>query len=755
MSQHTHTRIVLLIAALAAACSNPEMQKRRHLERGNSYAAQKRDEFAVIEYASAVRLDPKFGDARLKLAETYERMGNLRAAFPEFIRAADALPDNRDLQLKVTEILLVAGRFDDAKARVGTLLNRDPKDVDALILHASAIAALKDPQGAIDEIEEALKIQPQDSRALINLGTVRMRTGDAREAEAAFRSAISFDRSSVNAHLAYANFLWSSGRQPEAEQELKQALALKPKDVLANRMLASLYLSTNRAADAEQPLKVVAESSTLPAARFQLAQYYVTVKRVQDATKLLTALSDDPGTFADAEGMLASIEYDAGHHDEAHSRLDKLIARTPKDSRPLVMKARWLATEKKLDDALTKAEAAIAADSQSAPAYYMLGMVRDLRHEAPDAIKAYTEALRLNPRILAAQVELSRLSLATGNRDAALRYAEQAKQTEPTNAAAHIALARSLLAKNDVGRAESEINALLRSLPNVADVHVLNGSLQMQRKNNVAARASFVRALELMPGSLDAIAGLTQLDLQEKKIDSALSRIDAQVAKEPDRAELLALAAQVFMQVQQDDRAERVLRHAVVVDPRFSTAYALLAQLYVKEKKLDAARAEFEGMVKRNPGEVGARTMVGLILETQGKREEAKRWYEATVAEVSNAPIVANNLAFIYAEEGTNLDVALQLASSAKQQMPDSPVVDDTLGWVYYKKDLVALAVHPLEESLKRRPDNPSVLYHLGLTYAKSGDKSKARGALEQAMKLNPRLNDVAGVRQTLASVSQ
>jgi len=147
--------------------------------------------------------------------------------------------------------------------------------------------------------------------------------------------------------------------------------------------------------------------------------------------------------------------------------------------------------------------------------------------------------------------------------------------------------------------------------------------------------------------------------------------------------------------------------------------------------------------------------MVGLILETQGKRDEAKRWYEATVADITNAPIAANNLAFIYAEEGTNLDVALQLAKSAKQQMPDNAVVDDTLGWVYYKKDLAPMAVGPLEESLKKMPDNPDILYHLGLTYAKIGEKVKARDALERALKVNPRLAGAASARQTLASVSQ
>ena len=99
----------------------------------------------------------------------------------------------------------------------------------------------------------------------------------------------------------------------------------------------------------------------------------------------------------------------------------------------LVMKARWLTNEKKLDEALDRAKAAVAADPQSAPAQYALGMVHDLRREVPDAINAYNEVLRLNPRAAAAQVELSRLNLASGNREAALRYAEEAKQTQPAN----------------------------------------------------------------------------------------------------------------------------------------------------------------------------------------------------------------------------------------------------------------------------------------------------------------------------------
>ena len=126
-----------------SACNNPEAEKLKHVQRGDEYAKEKKDEFAVVEYASAVKIDPKFGDARLKLAETFERLGNIQAAFPEFVRAADALPDNRDAQLKATQVLLMGGRFDDAKARAEALLKKNAKDVDAMM---SRLVGLTQPK---------------------------------------------------------------------------------------------------------------------------------------------------------------------------------------------------------------------------------------------------------------------------------------------------------------------------------------------------------------------------------------------------------------------------------------------------------------------------------------------------------------------------------------------------------------------------------------------------------------------------------
>ena len=120
-----------------------------------------------------------------------------------------------------------------------------------------------------------------------------------------------------------------------------------------------------------------------------------------------------------------------------------------------------------------------------------------------------------------------------------------------------------------------------------------------------------------------------------------------------------------------------------------------------------------------------------------------------------SAAVAANNLAYMYAEQGANLDKALQLAISAKKRMPDNPIVDDTIGWIYYKQGHFDLAVTSLESAVKQLRDHAELLVHLGLTYAKLGETQKARETLERALKLNPRVTGYNEAKAVLASLPQ
>ena len=100
-----------------------------------------------------------------------------------------------------------------------------------------------------------------------------------------------------------------------------------------------------------------------------------------------------------------------------------------------------------------------------------------------------------------------------------------------------------------------------------------------------------------------------------------------------------------------------------------------------------------------------------------------------------------------------SLDVALQLAQSAKSQMPEVAEVDDTLGWVYYKKGLAPLAITSFQQSVARDPQNPTYLYHLGLAQLKNGDNAKAKESLEKALQMKGDFRDAGDARKVLAAI--
>jgi tetratricopeptide (TPR) repeat protein len=114
----------------------------------------------------------------------------------------------------------------------------------------------------------------------------------------------------------------------------------------------------------------------------------------------------------------------------------------------------------------------------------------------------------------------------------------------------------------------------------------------------------------------------------------------------------------------------------------------------------------------------------------------------------------SNNLAYLMLEHGGNSDVALSLAQTARQKLPDNPSVADTLAWAYYKKGTYNLAINLLEEAVKKVPEDPSFHYHLGLAYQKVDEKAKAKDQLERTLQLSPTFEHAADVRSALANLN-
>jgi Flp pilus assembly protein TadD len=297
------------------------------------------------------------------------------------------------------------------------------------------------------------------------------------------------------------------------------------------------------------------------------------------------------------------------------------------------------------------------------------------------------------------------------------------------------------------------LRALRTEHPNVAAVHALYGGLLTARADGAGAAKAFDRALELDPTNISALSGRVAADIQMKRPADARSRVARALAANPDNSDILILGARLDASQGDYAAAEKHLRRAIEVNASAFSAYSLLGQLYVRQNRIDEARAEFEKLGALRPENLGARTMVGMLYDAQGKFEDSRRVYEEILATTTLAPVAANNLAWNYAERNEKLDAALQLAQSAKQQLPDRHEVDDTLGWVYYKRSMPELAIPPLERAARAEATNAEYQFHLGMAYAKAGRYADAKRTLERALQLQANFSGAAEARATLASL--
>ena len=101
---------------------------------------------------------------------------------------------------------------------------------------------------------------------------------------------------------------------------------------------------------------------------------------------------------------------------------------------------------------------------------------------------------------------------------------------------------------------------------------------------------------------------------------------------------------------------------------------------------------------------------------------------------------VNNDLGYLYAEQGKNLEKAEAMIRKAVEQEPDNFAYLDSLGWVLFKRGKAKEAVDPLEKAIKAQIEtiatDATVYEHLGDVYFQLHQTDKAKEAWKSAEKV-------------------
>jgi len=773
--------MVLAACSLAlAACQDDEARVAEHLSRGAEY--QKGNDYAaaIIEYKNVLQIDPNNAAAHWGLAKGYLANQQVPEGFWELRETVRLDPDNLDAREQLAQLLLIGGDPDESLLQAEELIERGGER--GHLHRANALDRLERPDEAYEEYELAIAAMPGDATPVALYAQTLARHGEREKAEVYFRKLVEM-APTVSSYTALGAFLAQDRtRDEEAEATFLKAteLAEGEDQIRAHQNVASFYFQRDRFDDATAYLEKVIPTVEHPVeliyllARLNVAQGDTerADALIEEATQVdptdpvpYLTLSGHLGRKGDVEGALAAAEkaleiapdfadaklrvaeilVDVGYSTGDQEKIERgqqmvqevLDSGTPSAS-ALMVKAKIDLAQQNVDEAIEGLRAALEIDPNNPQAHFVLGTALSVKGEGPAARTELARALEIDPGILEARRILARVHASLGEHEYAVEEARRYLAAKPDSTQTRILLAQSLVILRRLDEALAELNAIPES-ERTADVLYALGRVHTVKGDDVKAREYLTRAHEMMPTHHDILRNLVRLDQKEGRLQESVERVAAAVEADPQNAKLRTLAGVVAQMDGRPDDAEKDFKKAIEVDPTDAAGYEQLARLYAKTGRLNEAVSTYEAAIEARPEDPNLHYFLGTLYSFGGAQQKAIERYEDAIKYGPDLAYPKNDLAYIYAESGQNLDRALDLAQDAKAALPDAATVADTLGWVLYKRGIPSAAISYLKEAVANAEGDISVagisMHHLAQAYEADGDPEKARETLKRAIR--------------------
>jgi tetratricopeptide (TPR) repeat protein len=757
MMNRRNARRVLICCALAllSACSrDPKTRKQKYFSSGEKYFGEARYHEAVIQYSNAVQIDPRFADAHAKLAQAYLKLGDSSHAFQELNRTVELAPNNYRAQIDLTNLLIsvrnpdgspVPDMLQQAKTHLDLLSKEQPDNAETHAAWANYYAAINDLATATQEMQHAIKLDPNRADSYLMLALLQQRSNAPDQAEASFKKAIEVDPKNLNAQLALGGFYQAHNRLPEAEQQFRRSIEIDPKVAAPRAVLVRLLMQQGKKDETESLLKQTKKDlPDNPESYRMLGDFYFALGDLDKALAEYTSLYSDHPKDTQVKKNYIQILILKNRLDEAARLNDEILKSSPHDADALVAKGELQIRQNNAPGAIESLQEALRNDSENAFAHYQLGVAFSQQNDSHRAEAEWREAVRIRPDLTDAQRALASLEIGRNDTEAVLQTAQQIIATQPYLPDGYILKAIAEVSRQKFTDAQHDAEQAQQIAPDSAAPYVQLGNIQFAQKHLAEAAKHYQEALEKDRSSTEALSGLMNSYMAGKQVDNAIAAANTQIAQVSNSTNFYDLLGTALLNGKKEyPGAEAAFRKAIELDSHNTDAVEKLGKTEIQKGAPDQALALYLQAAKDNPKEVRFNILAGEIYEAQQNWDQAKAMYQQALNVSPENPLASNNLAYVMLQHGGNVDVAMNLAQTARRAMPDNPSAADTLGWAYFHKGSYGDAIRQFQEALRLNqksgaPDDAVVHYHLGLAYQKANQIALARQQMEKAVQLAP-----------------
>lgn len=629
---------------------------------------------------------------------------------------------------------------------------------------------------AKDAFEEAKKLDPTNPQIYRSLVEAAMHLGDTPAVMENARKAVELDPDDVDLLRQLAVEFLRENKGAEAIKYLEQALKSPKLDkksgnyVLLNRDLGVIYNMMGEFDKAADHFEVLLAAMIKPSefglnsqARQELVKnratsyeeigaVFIRAKRADKAIQALEmAVKDRRGKSGPVNFLLAQVYHDKGDHERALQQLDAFFGAQLKRGRaPYQLLGSIL-------DKLGKGETLVARLQELAE--------KDARNKDLQFFLADTY---LNAKDLDKAEVIYRKSLEDSASTEA--YLGLARIYRKQNKAAELLdnLAKAFERNNEQEQAvaqafEEEIEAISKD---AALFDALLAAMKERTKDGARKEhysAAFV--LATIAGSTEKVDAAVELyDIALKANRSAAERIyggkgavlsgakrydDAIVVykaalEDPlvqrSRPDMIVRLARVQSIAGKYEDAVKTINELKKINPDHPIVLMEIARVHYFAHKWEAAKEAFEDLIKRHPdgGEVvnQARMSLSNVYVQLGDLKKGEEVLEAYLVDHPDDPGVNNDLGYLYADQGKNLEKAKAMIEKAVKAEPKNAAYLDSMGWVLFKLGQHNEAKTYLEKATQTdRGGDATIWDHLGDVQLQLKEVTQARQSWERALK--------------------
>ena len=449
-----------------------------------------------------------------------------------------AFPKEKTLyQKRLVELYATTGSNLEANKLVDTLLKEDPKDTDAIAMHAAMLLTSGKPdevKQAVIDMQGLVAKNPNNHLIKFNYARALLANNQIDPARLQLEDAIRMRPDFVPAREWLTRIYLVKGDPAKGLQSADELLLRDRNNLVGHLSRSAALLALKNVDKAREELAVISKSFPQnPDARYQVGLLAWQDKDYKKAEQVFGDLYRDNH---DSRGLLGVTETLASQNrlNDAIKELDKVIAADPTRRDMLLARANFYVRAERYDEAIgtfsdllkkdpgsadllyrlaeayrRKGDINLAADSfrkasQAAPTNTLplkqLGAILETIGPVDQAKAVYEQILKLDPNDSFALNNLAYRKAEEGqDLDAALTMAQRAHQIAPNANAMADTLGLIYIKKNQSTDAERIFKDLVVKEPTNAEFHYHYGMALMQKGDKTSARRELEMALKNKP----------------------------------------------------------------------------------------------------------------------------------------------------------------------------------------------------------------------------------------------------------------